>query len=133
MKLENQYKDILDSAFKTNFPEWEAMSPLDPMKVMSESLSASLAQIEKRQSRFTNTVLDCLPALFSFESRKASLPTGLFAFNPNAKLVNSQKIGPEAVFRFESEKASVLSVRAAPRYFLPCWTSNKVRTRRVTT
>ncbi|MCB9255380.1 MAG: hypothetical protein H6617_11920 [Bdellovibrionaceae bacterium] len=108
MKLENQYKDILDSAFKTNFPEWEAMSPLDPMKVMSESLSASLAQIEKRQSRFTNTVLDCLPALFSFESRKASLPTGLFAFNPNAKLVNSQKIGPEAVFRFESEKASVL-------------------------
>ncbi|MCB0404646.1 MAG: hypothetical protein KDD51_07645 [Bdellovibrionales bacterium] len=108
MKLENQYQDILDSAFKTNFPEWEAMSPLDPMKVMSESLSASLAQIEKRQSRFSNTVLDCLPALFSFEPRKASLPTGLFAFNPTAKLINSQKIGPEAVFRFESEKASVL-------------------------
>ncbi|MEZ4749457.1 MAG: hypothetical protein R3B54_02165 [Bdellovibrionota bacterium] len=108
MKLENQYQEILDSAFKTNFPDWEEMSPLDPMKVISESLSASLAHIEKRQSRFTNTVLDCLPALFSFEPRKASLPTGVFAFNPTAKLVSSQKIGPEAVFRFDSEKESVL-------------------------
>ncbi len=119
MKLENRYQQILNDSFRKHFPGWDSASPMDPVKVFSEGLSCSLAEIERRQTRFVDTVLDTLPSLMNFSAKSAKAPVGWFQLKPNAGLSEPKTLGPENTFRFQGEKgtcqiAPVASIRLAP-------------------
>ena len=84
MNTMKAYKKIFDRAFTKQFPDWADMSPMDPMKVFFEGVVSSMSEIEQRQNRYVSSVLDSLPALFSFYPKKAQAPVGLFEMVPNA-------------------------------------------------
>jgi len=104
MKLEHRYQEILNESFRKHFTGWDTASPMDPVKVFAESLSCSLAEVERRQTRFVDTVLDTLPALFAFSPKPAKAPVGWFQLKPNAGLVESKTLGAETSFRFQGDK-----------------------------
>lgn len=102
MVLSQQYKTLLDSAFESHFPAWKRMSPSDPLKMLTESLALSLAQIEQRQNRVIDTLLSSLPGLFGFAPKAAKPPAGYYQFSPSSKLLNSDVLSPSYSFRFQS-------------------------------
>lgn len=105
MRLNEKYKQILDGGFKRHFPGWDELSPLDPVKMIAESITASLSDIEKQHDRYVDTVLDSLPSLFNFNPKQAQPETALFIFSPNQSLGEPKKFAENSVFKVQNDKA----------------------------
>lgn len=106
MSLVTEYRRILDEAFSKHFSGWETLSPLDPLKVLSEAMTGSLGEIEKRQRRYVSALMDSLPTLCGFSPKGAELPVTLVSFQPVPRLTESRQYPAQTAFRFQKEEAS---------------------------
>ncbi len=106
-KLQSSYESILDNSFRKHFPNWDTLSPFDPLKVLAESLCGSLVAIEARQQRLIDTMVDCLPSLLSFNSQHARLPSTWVQLQPADRLKKAHIFQPGESLRFTHEEQSL--------------------------
>lgn len=113
MSLENEYKRILDEAFAKHFSGWDSLSPLDPVKVLSEAMTGSLGQIERRQRQYVSALMDSLPSLCGLTPKGAELPIALLRFSPAARLSEVKTLPSGAAFRFHKDEVACDAVADA--------------------
>lgn len=104
-----RYQAILDDSFRKHIAEWDSLSQWDPLKVLAESLSGSLAAIEARQDRLVSTLIDSLPSLLAFEIQPARFPGALVALTPSAKLKSPAVLEAGTALRFVSDAGTVFA------------------------
>lgn len=119
------YQAILETSFKSQFPQWDSMSPWDPVKMIAEAMTHSLSAIEQRHDRLVSTLMDSLPSLLAFESQPALLPGARLSLEFSAKLKEVASLKKGTVLRFAREegtlfaslKKSVEAIPEGPRIF----------------
>jgi hypothetical protein len=108
MRMENSYQRALDEAFAAHFPQWTETSPFDPMKVFGEALALATSEIERRQSRFIDTLLDSMPSLFSFDPKPAEAARLLFRLPPSPSLNEPRWLSAPQGFRLPNGETYLL-------------------------
>lgn len=103
------YREMLDDSFRKHFPEWDALSSWDPIKLFAESLQGSLVAIEQRHQRLASTFVDSLPSLLGFENRPARLPAGQVALTPSPKQKDTALLARGTVLRFNGESGPIFA------------------------
>jgi len=121
MSLENEYRRILDESFGRHFTGWEALSPLDPIKVLAEAMSGSLSEIERRQKHYVSALMDSLPSLCGFAPKAAQLPVALIALSPVPRLSEAKMIPSGASFRFQKEEVACHALLSADTRVSPVY------------
>jgi len=106
MSLETEYKKILDDSFGKHFSGWDTLSPLDPLKVLSEAMTGSLGEIERRQRNYISGLMDSLPSLCGFAPKGAELPVMLLKIQPVARLTETRAFPQGTSFRFQKEEGA---------------------------
>jgi len=98
MNLEKAYQNILDESFRKRFPDWDQTSALDPMKTFTESLSCALGEIEKRQVRLTDLLVNSLPAFFGFDRKNCQSQEYYFQIEDAQSLRAVFNVPPQSSF-----------------------------------
>jgi len=101
--LQDRYIKIINDGFRQAFPQWDSMSPLDPIKMIAEGVTASMAAVEAQQHRLVDSIIDTLPALFGFLPKKSILSEGYFQFQPSIKLARPKMIPAGESFTFQTQ------------------------------
>lgn len=101
MNLEKTYQSILDESFRRKFADWDQITPLDPMKAFTEGVSCALAEIEKRQVRLTDLLVNSLPAFFGFERKPAEAQEFYFQLKDAQSLRNVFKLPAQSTLTLQ--------------------------------
>jgi hypothetical protein len=95
---------LVEEAFAAHFPQWNRMSPFDPVKLVAEGVTGALAAAERRHRRLLDGVLDAMPTLFGFEPRPARLPVGLFRVRSPERTIATVRLADRAFPRLRSPR-----------------------------
>lgn len=110
MDLNKEYRRALDEAFARHVSDWGELSPLDPMKILADSVAQGLGEAERRQRRVVEATLDTLPSLFGFEPKPAVPPSALFVLTPASKAVAPVKLATGTRLPFREGNDTLVAV-----------------------
>jgi hypothetical protein len=103
------YQNIVDSNFRSKFPQWDSMSSWDPIKMVAEAMTLSLVAIERHHERLVSTFIDALPSLVGFEPQSALLPVGLIEISFNERAAPEAMLKRGSLLRFTNEQTNLFA------------------------
>lgn len=98
MNLEKTYQSILQDSFRKKYTDWDQIAAVDPVKAFADGVSCALAEVEKRQVRLTDLLVNSLPAFFGFERKLPQAPQSFFQLKETQSLRQLYTVTPKQSF-----------------------------------
>jgi hypothetical protein len=103
MKHRVEIQEIVNSNMEQNIASWGELSPTDPLKIFTEGIICSLAEVDKRQDQAIQKMIDTVPTLLGFYPKRSTLVKGLFQIETKASNNRNHKVPKGMRLKYQSK------------------------------